>query len=172
MESLSAGIILIMILLPNTYAWESLGLGTDDSIFEVELLPGLNFKPKYYTYQDPRHKRLSSIPQNIPFDVHYIFLKYNNISNIPANAFSKFKNLVDLKLEKSGIKYMRKDAFNGLYKLHQLSLSKNLISEIPQGLFCNLENLHYLKVDHNYIKHMMLECLENLKQQSHTTHLL
>lgn len=97
-------------------------------------------------------KNLSSIPDCVSNNTHYLVLSRNNIRQLLPEMFLRFSKLRVLFLEECGIEEIKEGAFKGLASLTFLSLRMNtLLSQnaISAGAFRPLINLQTLWFDGN-----------------------
>ncbi|XP_054154675.1 protein slit-like [Oppia nitens] len=105
---------------------------------------------------DCSQRSLTSLPKHIPLTVRELRLEQNMIRELPAKAFSPFKQLVSLDLSKNNITTLSSDTFSGLKVLQTLFLFGNQISELPDGVFNGLSSLSILLLNAN-----RLSCIKN-----------
>ncbi|XP_015912497.3 slit homolog 3 protein [Parasteatoda tepidariorum] len=79
--------------------------------------------------------------------LEFLTIKYNSISYISDQAFSKFVNLKQLVLTGNNISTLKRSMFPNL--LSWIDLSRNKISSLPFDLFTNMPNLKLLNLDKN-----------------------
>ncbi|XP_028674889.1 leucine-rich repeat-containing protein 3B [Erpetoichthys calabaricus] len=84
--------------------------------------------------------RLGEIPQDIPNDTHRLYLDFNNIAAVPADAFRDLTLLVELDLSHNIIAKLESGAFRGLNeRLQLLDLSSNRLMSLNKDAFGNLK---------------------------------
>lgn len=92
-----------------------------------------------------------SIINGMPTTVEVIHFTNFNVPIIPANAFVKFPNLVELSFKNSDIRDIDPSAFATLDKLERLILSNNNISAVRSSWFHNTANITELILAKNPI---------------------
>ncbi|XP_076031534.1 uncharacterized protein LOC143019618 [Oratosquilla oratoria] len=94
-------------------------------------------------------------------DVTQIFLDFNGISHIDANAFAGLPNLRSLVLSHNKISTISEGAFHGLESLEHLDLSYNKLIQPPSELW-NLTSLRFLSLGKNEIIKLQDATISNL----------
>lgn len=91
--------------------------------------------------------QLTEIPQDIPNDTQHIYLDFNLLTTVPANAFAGLPHLVELDLSHNELSHLEPGAFQGLgssLQFMDLSFNKlvNFNPEAFEGLraHANLTN--------------------------------
>ena len=102
------------------------------------------------TYEG-ENKQLTAIPDDIPANVEYLKLSGNRITEIKANAFSEFEQLIVLDLSSNQISTIEVRAFNGLGSLQYLYLQNNRISTLDPDVFRDTGELKVLLLGNNDI---------------------
>jgi len=101
---------------------------------------------------DCRNRGLSSIPSVLPAEMTEIRLEQNQISEIPARAFTSYPRLKRIDLSNNEIKSIAGDAFRNLKSLKSLVLYGNKITHLPSRLFDGLSSLQLLLINANKIQ--------------------
>ncbi|XP_019618099.1 PREDICTED: slit homolog 1 protein-like [Branchiostoma belcheri] len=78
---------------------------------------------------------LTEIPPNIPTDVMWLNLKYNNITRITSNSFRGLQNLRGVDLAKNNINHISTSAFRDLQRLQTVDISVNQLSTLSEEVF-------------------------------------
>jgi Leucine-rich repeat (LRR) protein len=86
-----------------------------------------------------------------PEDVTSLYLRYNQLTKIPACAFSRFCNLRHLYLDNNEITTLDPHAFFGLDDLTELDLSNNQLKTLPENVFASLQSITHLNMQGNQI---------------------
>ncbi|XP_046581461.1 leucine-rich repeat-containing protein 24-like [Haliotis rubra] len=96
-------------------------------------------------------KNLTKIPSfaSSPKLYRELTLSYNNITDVPADAFSKV-NAITIEIQHNpSLTYVHQFAFRGLLHLHELRLDYNNIDAMAPGAFSDLQSLTMLSLSHN-----------------------
>ncbi|XP_029655064.2 leucine-rich repeat-containing protein 4-like [Octopus sinensis] len=93
---------------------------------------------------DCAKRNLTSIPQPIPTNVVYLYLRNNKISRIQKEMFQGLHRLQELGLGDNNISTIKEGVFTRLSNLKTLDLSGNKISRIEKEMFQDLHNLEIL----------------------------
>lgn len=73
------------------------------------------------------NRQLTAIPHDIPNDTRRVYLDFNLLTSIPANAFAGLSHLAELDLSHNDISQLQPGAFRGLSSsLQSLDLSATL----------------------------------------------
>ena len=122
-----------------------------------------------YTNMDCSQRELVCIPQlRNNASLESLDLSNNELSVLPADAFSGFINLQALDLSSNKISTINSDTFSALCNLLSLDLSGNKISSM-NGTFTGLVNLIALDLSHNslsFISGSPFQYLHSLKTLS------
>ena len=78
---------------------------------------------------------LGEIPEGIPSDVTFLYLKYNDITDIPPGSFKDLTLLYDLDLGGNDLTTLRGDMWEGLEHLEGLRLAENQIVALSRDSF-------------------------------------
>ncbi|XP_061613345.1 leucine-rich repeat-containing protein 3B [Phyllopteryx taeniolatus] len=82
------------------------------------------------------NQRLTEIPQDIPNDTRRVYLDFNLLTSIPANAFAGLSHLLELDLSHNDISQLQPGAFRGLgSSLQFLDLSGNKLANFNADSF-------------------------------------
>lgn len=124
-------------------------------------------------YTDKKYYKMAlgliEIPTDIPEDSVEVYLSYNNITKIKANAFSQLANCTNLFLQRNQISEIEPGAFNELTALEYLDLSYNRLERLHRNMFSDLMSCLALSVSTNQISEVEpgtfngLSALKNLK---------
>ncbi|KAL4622402.1 lumican-like [Arapaima gigas] len=105
---------------------------------------------------------LGHLPVDLPPRTQYLFLQRNNISTLPADAFSNATQLrwlfVDHNQLISGL--VAKTALANLSHLENLFMNHNNLTEVPAGL---PDGLRQLRLAHNQIQQISSRAFHNLQ---------
>ncbi|CAB3224476.1 unnamed protein product [Arctia plantaginis] len=101
---------------------------------------------------DCREKLLSELPVTIPHRATEIRLEQNEITEVPAGAFSSVKRVARIDLSNNKITKLAADSFNGLVHLTSLLLNSNEITCVRKDTFRDLQNLKLLSLYDNNIR--------------------
>ena len=104
---------------------------------------------------------LRRVPDDIPYDVTHVDLKYNNISKI-TKKFHHLNQCVSLHLGHNSISSIEPGAFVGLSNLRILNLEHNLLTHLMIGIFTGLNSLESLILSGNKIRTIRKQVLEDL----------
>uniref|UniRef100_A0A8C1XLW1 Slit homolog 3 (Drosophila) n=1 Tax=Cyprinus carpio TaxID=7962 RepID=A0A8C1XLW1_CYPCA len=110
---------------------------------------------------DCRRKGLTEIPANLPEGIVEIRLEQNMIKSIPAGAFSTYKKLKRIHIER-----LWADSFLSIYIVSVCVyrvLYGNKIAEIPKGLFDGLVSLQLLLLNANKINCLRVNTFKDLQ---------
>ncbi|XP_063802929.1 toll-like receptor 2 [Pseudophryne corroboree] len=91
---------------------------------------------------------LNDVPQNLSYNLEYLDLSYNTISEITTNSFSQYPYLQTLNLSFNNISSVEDASFQNNLGMRNLSLFNNSLVEIPSAL-TQLENLNVLDLSNN-----------------------
>ena len=94
---------------------------------------------------------LTQIPDDIPMDARRVFLRLNNITRVPANAFSELAQCFFLQLDENPISEVQPGAFKGLTGLKLLGLNHVLIERLYVNMFSDLVHCTSLSMHSNQI---------------------
>ncbi|XP_046373528.1 slit homolog 3 protein-like [Haliotis rufescens] len=109
-------------------------------------------------------KNLTKIPSFSPSPkmYHEVRLSYNNLTAIPADAFSKV-NAITIEIQHNpSLTNIHQFAFRGLQHLHELRLDSNNISVLAPGAFSDLQSLTMMSISHNRMTKMRNGTFVNL----------
>ncbi|ESN96850.1 hypothetical protein HELRODRAFT_86081 [Helobdella robusta] len=115
------------------------------------------------------NRSLRSVPNTLRDDLKIFDISYNHISRITSDSFKLYPLLHELRMTYNKIKFIEKNAFNGLAFLSILDLSNNELKDVPYDCLALLKSLSELKLDGNPIKLInpnFLELLQNLTELS------
>jgi len=98
------------------------------------------------------------------FNILYIELCRNNISDLSGNLFGVSTRLQELRLWDSGVKNVSEIAFINLYNLTTLWLNGNQIVSLPLDVFKPLENLRTLNLNDNKIVTLKFQLFQHLRR--------
>ena len=107
--------------------------------------------PSNLVTYDGENKQLTAIPDDIPANVEHLKLSANRITEITANAFSEFEQLIVLDLSSNLISTIEVGAYNGLGSLQYLYLQNNRISTLDPDVFRDTGELKVLLLGNNNI---------------------
>nr|XP_039247789.1 slit homolog 3 protein-like isoform X1 [Styela clava] len=93
--------------------------------------------------------KMTEIPADMPADAITISFATNGLTSLGANAFAKFVNLEELRMDNNQISHIHPDAFKGLAALTTLTLQENRLTSIEPKTFAPLVNLKVLVLDKN-----------------------
>ncbi|CAG9820285.1 unnamed protein product [Phaedon cochleariae] len=93
-------------------------------------------------------------------------LAFNEISEIPDNAFKGSLALLNLNLQHNGIKKIHYDAFAGLDSLEDLDLQHNLLCHLSVGAFKELRALRMLNLANNKLTKFNMGTFSGLRDLS------
>ena len=96
-------------------------------------------------------KHFTDIP-NIPETAEKLYLRYNDLTILPARAFTGLPKLQELFLDHNKISTIDPFAFDGLIMLAYLDLRNNLINGLGNNSLANLPKLEQLYLVTNKIK--------------------
>ncbi|CAH4035997.1 unnamed protein product [Pieris brassicae] len=112
---------------------------------------------------DCREKMLTRLPDNIPHRATEIRLENNELTEVPAGAFSAVKRVARIDLSNNKIADIAGDAFNGLVHLTSLVLYGNKIKDLPSGIFHGLTSLQLLLLNSNEISCVRKDTFRDLQ---------
>ena len=78
-----------------------------------------------------------------------LHLGANDLSELPADAFSRLTNLRQINLRKNELTSLPAGVFSGLSELTRLNLSENELTSLPAGVFSGLSELTRLNLSEN-----------------------
>ncbi|XP_061666531.1 leucine-rich repeat-containing protein 3B [Syngnathoides biaculeatus] len=82
------------------------------------------------------NQRLTEVPHDIPNDTRRVYLDFNLLTSIPANAFAGLSHLAELDLSHNNISQLQPGAFRGLSSsLQFLDLSVNKLAHFNADSF-------------------------------------
>lgn len=85
------------------------------------------------------NQQLTEIPQDIPNDTWRVYLDFNHLTTVPANAFADLPHLVELDLSHNELSQLEPGAFRGLgSSLQFLDLSSNKLVNFNSEAFGGL----------------------------------
>lgn len=87
-------------------------------------------------------------------DVVRTYISNQNVPYLPSQLGGPFKNIRNLKVHNSGVKYVQRKSFLGLLGLVILELRDNAIESIPESAFWDLNHLEYLSLHNNKIQNL------------------
>ncbi|XP_033646149.1 leucine-rich repeat-containing G-protein coupled receptor 5-like [Asterias rubens] len=117
---------------------------------------------------DCTRRNLTEVPLDLPANTVEINLSFNNLTALPADAFSHVTRLRHLKLVGNRIRTLNEDVFRGLKELHSLDLQLNIFQKLPSKAFHpDLANLRTLNLNSNYIEDFPGHALLNLHSLRH-----
>lgn len=108
------------------------------------------------------------LKDNFESDIKYkvvLLLDKKGITKIEKNAFTYFKDLIQLSLSENEITEIPTDTFSCLTNLTVLWLYHNKITDIPEQAFQSLSNLQQLYLNNNMLTFVPVDafkCLTNL----------
>ncbi|XP_059505625.1 asporin [Stegostoma tigrinum] len=85
---------------------------------------------------------LTSVPKNLPSNLHELYIDHNKISSVELEDFRRYKDLRRLDLSYNQIKEIENGSFAFLPQLRQLHLENNEVKQVPAGI----KELMYLQV--------------------------
>ena len=83
----------------------------------------------------------------------YLYLAYNELTELPPGIFSGLSNLRRLVLHHNALTELPPAVFSGLSSLRYLGLS-NALTELPPGIFSGLSRLEQLRLDFNQLSEL------------------
>jgi Leucine-rich repeat (LRR) protein len=92
-----------------------------------------------------------------------LLLNFDPFNHIFAGIGETFKNLEELTVIGSQIKFVERGNFEHLEKLKRLFLNNKQIEHLPENVFWDLKNLKELYLEHNRIKELSAKVFTNLK---------
>ena len=106
------------------------------------------------------YNRITTIPDDIPADVIWVYINSNAITRIPANIFSHLSQCTHLDLSRNQITDIEPGAFNGLISVRRidlghnrmkmiLGLSQNSLTILPTDELNRLQSLKELELSYN-----------------------
>lgn len=116
--------------------------------------PGL---PKCFCNKDKTSvncdgQHFTTVPATIPTTVVKLFLRYNHITNVTANAFAGLVKLERLWLNQNKLMELQPFAFGNLSSLTYLDLRNNKLVDIPKNALSGMERLDVLFLTTNAIQ--------------------
>ena len=81
-------------------------------------------------------------------------LNDNLLSTLPNGIFRDLSNLQLLLLQRNNLTYLSEEIFIGLGKLKELRISVNFLSELPNGLFQDLSKLEIIHLPKNQLRNL------------------
>ena len=93
---------------------------------------------------------LIEVPDDIPDAARLVNLNYNELTELPADAFNTLSQCRELHLSSNRISVIAPGAFNGLASLEELRLSRNNLSTLAVGTFNGVEHLQFLDISYNF----------------------
>ncbi len=81
---------------------------------------------------------LTGVPRDIPAGAHTVSLYGNQITHLPANAFSHLHLCGRLNLASNNMTTIELGAFNGLYSLFYMDLEDNRLGTLDSRVLMNL----------------------------------
>ena len=100
---------------------------------------------------DCSKRSLISIPNDLPLNTAHLNLFFNDLKEIPADAFAKIPNLRTLNLINAGVNKIHANAFRGCAKLTYLNLLLNPIIMLDEDAFAGLESLRELEISKTHL---------------------
>ena len=105
------------------------------------------------TYADCTGRKFSSIPSNLPPDIVYLDVSYNDIQNFQNFALKRYYKLKYLIARGNQLKYLEFESFYGCESLQTLDVSLNLLDynnvTFQTGVFKPLTSLITLHLEEN-----------------------
>ncbi|KAH9488983.1 hypothetical protein Btru_041448 [Bulinus truncatus] len=102
---------------------------------------------------DCRSLNLSCVPTDLNENITKLDLAQNEISELPVDAFKRYKKLKHLRLKSNKLIKLNNSSFCGLTHLIRLDLSNNFLSMVngtfPKGVFKDLTSLRVLRINSN-----------------------
>ncbi|KAG9480733.1 hypothetical protein GDO78_010153 [Eleutherodactylus coqui] len=100
---------------------------------------------------------LGYVPQDLPRDLEYLDLSYNNITKLNPSMLSRYHYLDTLNLSYNNISRIENGSFKANLLLRNLSLFNNSFTEIPASSLEPLTRLQILDLSNNYYRFVTLE---------------
>ncbi|KAE8593594.1 hypothetical protein XENTR_v10019209 [Xenopus tropicalis] len=99
---------------------------------------------------------------DLPSDVWYLNISYNNIQTLHQGSFGHMPFLRTLRLNHNQLQRLDPGAFENLTMLEKLHLSSNKISNLSKEVFCGLQNVSWLFLDDNLLSSIHPEAFSHL----------
>ena len=87
---------------------------------------------------------LSKIPRDIPENVKYVQIQYNDIHNLYAGDFSRLSQCEVMNLDDNSIRNIESGSFSGLDNLKNLSICANWVLNLKAEMWQGMQNLQEL----------------------------
>ncbi|KAI8513684.1 hypothetical protein Bbelb_080080 [Branchiostoma belcheri] len=94
---------------------------------------------------------LTTIPQDLPTSITFLYMEYNNITELRMPDFSRYRNLSSLSLPDNHLFVIRSRAFYHLANLTSIDLRWNKLTSLEADTFVGLGGLQALNLDYNNI---------------------
>nr|3WO9_A Chain A, Variable lymphocyte receptor C [Lethenteron camtschaticum] len=101
---------------------------------------------------DCSSKKLTAVPTGIPANTEKLQLDFNQLANIPAEAFHGLTRLTYLALDYNQLQSLPVGVFDQLNNLNELRLQDNQLTSLPPGVFDSLTKLTYLTLSQNQLQ--------------------
>ena len=95
-------------------------------------------------------------------DLERLNLSANDLSELPADAFSRLTKLEHINLRKNELTSLPAGVFSGLSELTRLNLSENELTSLPAGVFSGLSKLIALDLEFNQLSSLPAGLLSGL----------
>nr|AIO08248.1 variable lymphocyte receptor C [Petromyzon marinus] len=101
---------------------------------------------------DCSSKTLADVPTGIPASTDKLELQFNQLANIPVNAFKALTQLTYISLQNNNLQSLPVGVFDQLKHLNELRLDRNKLTSLPPGVFDRLTKLKELWLNTNQLQ--------------------